>query len=369
MYDVLIIGGGPVGNYLARLMSKNYDVAVVERRGSFGMKACTGIVGAESYEKLKLPKEAVLNSLNGAVFHSKTKSFKIWRDRAQAYVLDRKVLEKELAVEAANAGVDYLMLTTFLGFRDGKAVMKHLGKEFTVEAKYYVGADGVASTVAKEIKAETRAEVLKGYEAEVAGEFDERTVEVWIDKDVNAEFFMWVTPVEHELARVGTFGGMRNLVEFLKLRGLRPTKVVEVKAGSVALGWRRPWARGNVALVGDAALQIKPTTAGGIVYGMICAHALKGAIEAGDLKAYWDACKAVRRQISLGLKVRRAFRKMSQDDIEKLFDVFSDRAVVETIERYADFDDHVKTFKAIVRKPRVLARLVAISPTLIRALI
>ncbi len=68
-YDILIIGGGPVGNYLASLLARDFNVAVVERKTSFGGKACTGIIGgAENYERLGLPEKAVLNRLRGAVF-------------------------------------------------------------------------------------------------------------------------------------------------------------------------------------------------------------------------------------------------------------------------------------------------------------
>ncbi|WP_297504644.1 NAD(P)-binding protein, partial [Thermococcus sp.] len=66
-YDVLIIGAGPVGSYLANLLAREFSVAVVERKGSLGGKACTGIIGAENYERLGLPESAVLNKLRGAV--------------------------------------------------------------------------------------------------------------------------------------------------------------------------------------------------------------------------------------------------------------------------------------------------------------
>ena len=369
MYDVLVVGAGPVGNYLAYLLSENHDVLVVERKGSFGGKACTGIIGAESYRRLKLPAKAVLNQLNGARFLSRDSGFEVWRDEAQAYVVDRKTLEKELAMRAVRRGADYMMMTRFVGFRGGKAVLQHLNEEFEVEARYYVGADGLASSVAKAIKASAEAEILKGYELDVVGDFDRRKVEVWVNKEINDEFFMWVTPVNDGLARVGTFGKLDSFRRFLRIRGLSPLRAVEVKAGSVALGWRRPWVRGNVALIGDAALQIKPTTAGGIVYGMICAHALKMAIDSDDLKAYWSACRAVRKQISLGLRIRRAFRKANQEEIEKLFRVLSSEDVIKTIEEQADFDDHVKTFKALIRKPSVLAKLIKVSPSIVRALL
>ncbi len=368
-YDVLIIGAGPAGNYLASILAGKLNVAVVEKKNSFGGKACTGIIGAENFERLGLPEEAVLNRLRGATFYSRIQSFEIERKTPQAYVVDRKALEKALAERAVKRGADYFMSTTFRGFKNGRAVLQHLNERFEIEADFYVGADGVSSTVAKAIGAKTRAEFLSGYEVEVVGNFRRDFVEVWVNKEVTPDFFAWVVPVDENLARVGTFGSIEALSRFLRVRMLKPTAIIEFKAGSVGLGWRRPWVRGNVALIGDAALQIKPTTAGGIVFGAVCARELAKAILKNDLHAYEESCSWVKRQISFGLKFRKLFRSMSQEDIEKAFEVLGSEEARKVIESQADFDDHLKTAKAILKRPKLLAKLIRISPSLVRALL
>ncbi|WP_457742932.1 geranylgeranyl reductase family protein [Thermococcus sp.] len=368
-YDILIIGAGPVGNYLASLLAKDFSVAVVEKKNSFGGKACTGIIGAENYEKLGLPKKAILNELYGATFYSRIQSFSIRRKSPQAYLVDRKTLERELARKAMKRGADYLMSTTFKGFKDRKALLQHLGDVFEVKADFYVGADGVNSTVAKVIGAKSKAEFLTGYEVEVLGEFDRKNVEVWVNKETTPDFFAWVAPIDEETARVGTFGKIEHLNRFLRLRRFEPTRILEFKAGSVGFGWRKPWVRGNVALVGDSALQIKPTTAGGIVYGMLCAQALQKALLEGRPERYWDHCSWVRRQISFGLKFRKLFLGLNQDGIERVFEVLGSEEAREVIETQADFDDHLRTAKAILKRPRLLAKLIRVSPSLIKALL
>jgi len=368
-YDVLIIGGGPAGNYLAGLLAGKVDVAVVEKKGSFGGKACTGVIGAQNYERLGLPEEAILNEVRGALFYSRIQSFEIARRGPQAYVVDRKTLEKSLAERAVKKGADYFMTTTFRGFKNGKAILQHLNERFEIEADVYVGADGVSSTVAKAIGAKSKAEFLSGYEVEVVGHFKKDFVEVWVNKEVTPDFFAWLVPVSENLARVGTFGDLNSLNRFLRIRMLSPTSVIEFKAGSVGLGWRKPWVKGNVALLGDAALQIKPTTAGGIVFGTICARELARAILSGNLQSYEKACSWVKRQISFGLRFRKLFLGMSQNEIERIFEVLSSEDVRGIIEAQADFDDHLRTTKAILKRPRVLSKLIRISPAIVRALL
>ncbi|AEC51881.1 hypothetical protein PNA2_0965 [Pyrococcus sp. NA2] len=368
-YDVLIIGGGPVGNYLASLLAGKLEVAVVERKGSFGGKACTGIIGAENYEALGLPEKAVLNAFNGAFFISRAKVFEIHRNIPQAYLVDRKILERELAKRAMRRGAEYYLATTFIGFKNGKAILQHLDSRLEIEAKFYVGADGVNSSVAREIGAETRGEILKGWEVEVLGNFKRDHVEVWVNKDINPEFFFWVAPINEEEARIGTFGDIESLANFLRIRRIDPHRIVEIKSGAIIVGERRPWVRGNIAIVGDAALQIKPTTGGGIVFGAYCAKALAKAILNDNLESYERECSWVREQVKFGLRVRKIFKSLPQEKIEEIFEVLGSDEVRKMIIEKADFDDHVKTVKALLKNPRILAKLIRIAPSILRTLV
>lgn len=60
-YDVFIIGGGFVGNYLVFFFVRDFNVVVVERKIFFGGKVCIGIIGVENYERFGFLEKVVLN--------------------------------------------------------------------------------------------------------------------------------------------------------------------------------------------------------------------------------------------------------------------------------------------------------------------
>jgi hypothetical protein len=102
---------------------------------------------------------------------------------------------------------------------------------------------------------------------------------------------------------------------------------------------------------------------------MLCAQSLRRALLEGRPENYWSYCSWVRRQISFGLKFRRLFLGLDQEAIERIFEVLGSEEAREVIETQADFDDHLRTAKAILRRPRLLAKLIKVSPSLIKALL
>jgi digeranylgeranylglycerophospholipid reductase len=70
------------------------------------------------------------------------------------YVLERKVFDRGLAMDAARAGAEVMVKTRALGLlRDGGKISgvsaMHLGEEFRIEAPLVIGADGVESKVGR----------------------------------------------------------------------------------------------------------------------------------------------------------------------------------------------------------------------------
>jgi flavin-dependent dehydrogenase len=73
------------------------------------------------------------------------------------------------------------------------------------------------------------------------------------------------------------FSRSEELKSIVKTSG----SALSTKASLIPISTRARTAKGNVALVGDAAGQVKATTGGGIIYGCLCAETLSRTIADG----------------------------------------------------------------------------------------
>ena len=68
MYDVIVVGGGLVGSYVAyKLAGKGHRVVVLERKKRIGEKVCcTGIIGMECVSSFDIESDVILRQVNSA---------------------------------------------------------------------------------------------------------------------------------------------------------------------------------------------------------------------------------------------------------------------------------------------------------------
>jgi flavin-dependent dehydrogenase len=114
-------------------------------------------------------------------------------------------------------------------------------------------------------------------------------------------------------------------------------------------------------LVGDAAGQVKPTTAGGIYYGIVCAdaaaRALDYAFKRGDLgeRALRTYERLWRREIGRELWVGRYFRRLggvlSDRQIDRLIRAYREPEFRDLVRRTADFERHSRFILALLASP------------------
>jgi len=117
----------------------------------------------------------------------------------------------------------------------------------------------------------------------------------------------------------------------------------------------------RVLVIGDAAGQVKPTTGGGIYFGhlgaKIAAEVLDEALSIDTLTAdqlahYQKQCKAkMGKELSRGYWARWAYGKLSDRQIEGIFNVLGSDGMAESLLNSGDFsfDWHSNLILAVLR--------------------
>src|SRR3954465_15212555 len=107
--DVLIVGGGPGGLFMAaRLAEQGVRALVCEEHARVGDPVhCTGVLSADSFETFDLPRTATLNHLTSVRFLSPGGiPVDYTTPSPLATVIDRPVFDRALADRAIAAGAE-----------------------------------------------------------------------------------------------------------------------------------------------------------------------------------------------------------------------------------------------------------------------
>ena len=108
-YNAIIVGGGPIGAYVAGKIAENkFKVAILEKNKETGVPMnCAGLITPRVFELLEIKKEPIIeNRIKGANIHSPSgKILKIGGDRIHALAINRSRFDKELIKKAETHGV------------------------------------------------------------------------------------------------------------------------------------------------------------------------------------------------------------------------------------------------------------------------
>src|SRR5206468_10551973 len=107
--DVLVVGGGPGGLFVAeRLARAGVHTVVCEEHELVGDPVhCAGSLAAESFDQFDLPRDVILNTLTAARFVSPSGiTVRHETSTALAAVIDRVAFDRSLARRAKRAGAE-----------------------------------------------------------------------------------------------------------------------------------------------------------------------------------------------------------------------------------------------------------------------
>jgi flavin-dependent dehydrogenase len=183
--------------------------------------------------------------------------------------------------------------------------------------------------------------------------------------------FTWVVPFARGgkgYLRVGAAGGAtpgRRLQDLLRgpFAGGREGACAPARHWVIPLSPIRRTYADRLVAVGDAAGQVKPTSGGGIYYGMLCAEAAAEVLTEGlrrdnlsarFLSRYERAWRGrIGAEIRAGRLFRRIFERMTGEEMDAVFRVLASDGVLEEVAAEARFDWHRGIILAMLRHPRL----------------
>jgi len=367
LYDTIVVGGGPIGSYVAyKLAEKGHRVMVLERKRRVGEPVCcTGIIGQECVNSFAIEDNVILRQVNSAsLFSPSGNMLWLWRKETQACILDRAAFDMAMAGRAQSAGADYILnsLVTNISIEKDKVLVEasHQGGGLNFESRAVVIASGFGSRLCKRLGLGRFGDFAIGAQAEVemVG-MDE--VEVYFGREIAPGFFAWLVPTTPPMARVGLMSRkspglyLRKWLAHLAAQGKIASAEAELSYGGVPLKPLPRTCGERLMVVGDAAGQVKPTSGGGIYYGLlgadIAAKTLHQALEDDDLSAKrlaryeqrWK--KKLGRELKIGYWARKLFERLSDRQIDRIFEIVKANGIDEALLKAEDlsFDWHSKT--------------------------
>ena len=385
-WDVLVVGAGPVGSTTAyELARRGHRVLVLEEHARVGYPVqCAGLVSGRVLD-LAGSTAMVRRPVHGAtVYGPSMRSVTFAAPEPRAFVIDRAGLDIALADRASRAGAEYRcgvrfdgLLPDAPGARRARVTRTDGGPE-EIRARLIVGADGVASAVARAARLRRPVEILPAFEAEiprVPGDPDR--VEVFLGNRIAPGLFGWSIPDGAGGARVGVAARAdgtsarqyyERLFEALERRNGAPLPApVALVVSGIPIGTLPRLSADRVLLVGDAACQVKPLSGGGIFTGMrggmlaaeVADRSLRSDhLDAGALSAY-DAAYAA----ELGAEFRRAhalrrlYTRLSDPEFDRLIAALAGAKMTESIVAFGDIDFPSHVASRLLRQSPALLSL------------
>ncbi|QUC65051.1 NAD(P)/FAD-dependent oxidoreductase [Nitrosopumilus sp. K4] len=349
-FDVVIAGGSIAGLICAREIARNKNsVLVIEEDYEIGTpEHCGGLVSTTGLEELGvIPFRKTFDHLieTAEIFAPNGKSFSINSKKQKVAEISRRELDKQLAFQAQKNGAVIKVRTSFQEItKDG--IRTNDGE---VKCKIFVDARGVSSLIQKD-----RTGILSSAQYEIFADWIKKgEVKVFFDQKKYPEFFAWIIPSGEGKGKIGIAGRGINASEtmekFLSTKN-NYSIIRKIFAPIWIKGPIEKFVEGKAVIVGDAAGQAKPTTAGGIyssgMGGLLAGQAISNFLKSDnpkDLEEYQKKwIEKFGKEFEKQLLVRKLLERLDNSTINKLFESVTPEITKEISEK-EDFDFHTSS--------------------------
>jgi len=321
MYDIAILGAGPAGSTLARLLSSRYKTLLIDKRhlleaesGPF-RKSCGGLIAPDAQKELcrlglGLPREIMAGpQLFGVRTLDLEHSYECLYQRYY-YNVDREAFDRWL-LSLVPDRVEVRMGCSVTGItQEDEGYRLNLRGDQNLSCRILLGADGASSLVRRMLgpQAPSIRRYLSIQEC-FESDRDDPHYGVLFDNSIT-DFYSWTISKNGTLLIGSAFPegtDARRLFEQLKEkmehRGFRWGRFLH-REGAVI---NRPsslreicYGSGQAALAGEAAGWISPSSAEGISFALRSARVLAASLNQSDqgfLNRYRQGCSSLRRSL------------------------------------------------------------------------
>ncbi len=370
--DVIVVGAGPAGARTADLLSQSgHSVIVLEEHPEIGVPVhCSGFITPRTLDIAGINSDIVMNSVKGALVYTNNseKPLILGGDVDRAFVVDRELLDKSIAGMSRESGALFKLGTKVVGIERNESGVEVLAIHDKLPVKYtsrcLVGADGVWSIVAQHMKRDSGEMIwCIGAEAKLVGHPSDM-VRVYVNESLAPGWFGWSIPTGKNSVRLGIGTTMdtsgikpRALLKDLFSKFPEHFKGIEVSSfggGFIPLYGASTTYADRSLLVGDAALQVKPTSGGGIYTSLKAAsHAAttisenlsKDLLDKETLSVYQkNWIEDIGTEMERGLDIRQTYLSLGDDKLNRLIDILRLPLFRSKINGYGDIDYPSKMF-------------------------
>jgi len=342
-YDVVIAGGSISGLMSAReIAKKGHSVLVLEEGFEIGTPDhCGGLVSKSGLDELGIePTQKTFDStINSALIYAPSgKSIEINSKKQKVIVVNRRELDKQVALQAEQSGAEIRVKT---GFKEKtKRGIKTTNGE--IDCKILVDCRGVSALINNK-----RDGILLSAQYEIyANWIKDGQVEVYFDNVKYPGFFAWIIPSGNGVGKVGIAGREINvsnaMEQFLKNKGNYST-IRKIFAPIWIKGPIKNFVSENIVIAGDAAGQSKPTTAGGIyscgLGGLFAGNAIAEYLESNERSQLKKYQKNWRDRFGKEFEKQSLARKILERVDNKTIDVVFDSITPEITNEISNKDD------------------------------
>jgi geranylgeranyl reductase family protein len=376
MFDVAVIGAGPAGSMLARLLGeKGYLVALIEEHAQPGDPVnCSGIIGIEAFQRFELPDEHTLRSIDSFRFFSPGGASLSYRHHSvMAVAVNRARFDISMAARAVACGAVLMNHSRVNGIRiEPSTVYITINHKSILQSRFVVIATGAGSKLSKLIGLGAPQKFTLGAQTECEVR-DLDDIEIRFGRRVAPSNFAWIIPLQENRAKVGLLAdtgatqALRHFIKSATLSGKIVAAPNPVQCSFLPLDTIPRSFTDRTLVVGEAAGQIKTITCGGIYYALRAAEIAADVLDRALRKNKWDANflsvyerrwkSLLGKELKMGLRMRSIFARLTDDRLDQLFDLAGQDGLMDLIREKANFDWHRDLVMAVFRHSLVRSAL------------